>query len=306
MKILVTGAAGFIGSHVVERLVSLGHDVMILDNLSTGRIENLETVLDKIKGHYCDIVNLGELDSCLNQWGSPDAIIHLAAQAAITTALKNPFRDLEVNGIGTLNMLRLAESYHVKKFVYASTSAVYGDKWTGQLKEGMPKMPDNYYGISKLTGEYYVRIANMDTTILRLGNVYGPRQVPIGENQVVPRMIKHLLDGDEFFIFGDGRQRRDFVYVKDAARAFTMAVEAQGGIYNIATGHSVEVNWIANFLAPDHQWQYDLSRIDQRTNVQMDISEATMRLGWTPWTKAKDGLQETMEWWKSCQKEHSS
>jgi len=300
MKILVTGGAGFIGSHVVESLQKANDDILVLDDFSTGHMRNIEHLLTYANVHIVDhdISTMPNLATLFVQF-KPDFVIHLAAQAAITTAKNDPLRDLHVNGIGTLNLLTMAERYQVSRFVYASTSAVYGDKnYRMPVAEKNPLMPDNKYGISKLTGEHYVRLSKLPATILRFGNVYGPRQVPIGENQVIARMIRHFEKGDEFYIFGDGKQKRDFVFVEDVAQAVKVAM-GRGGIYNIASGKSVSVNEIAKtvariYEAEGYQWEHKLERQDTRMNVRMNVSEAWEGLTWKAHTSLEDGLKRTI------------
>ena len=304
MKILVTGGAGFIGSHVVELLQKANDDILVLDDFSTGHMRNIEHLLTYANVHVVDhdISTMPNLQTLFVQF-KPDVVIHLAAQAAITTAKNDPLRDLRINGIGTLNLLTVAERYQVSRFVYASTSAVYGDKnylmpYLMPVAEKNPLMPDNEYGISKLTGEHYVRLSKLKTAILRFGNVYGPRQVPIGENQVIARMIRHFEKGDEFYIFGDGKQKRDFVFVEDVAQAVKVAM-GRGGIYNIASGKSVSVNEIAKtvariYEAEGYQWEHKLERQDTRMNVRMNVSEAWEGLTWKAHTSLEDGLKRTI------------
>ena len=299
-KILVTGGAGFIGSHVVEMLQKSGHDILILDDFSTGHIRNIEGLLTYNNVHVVDhdISTMPNLRTLFVQF-KPEIVIHLAAQAAITTAKNDPMRDLQVNGIGTLNLLTVAERYQVSRFVYASTSAVYGDKnYMLPVAEKNPLAPDNEYGISKLTGEHYVRLSNIPAAILRFGNVYGPRQVPIGENQVIARMIRHFEDGDEFYIFGDGKQKRDFVFVEDVAYAVKVAMGREG-IYNIASGKSVSVNEIARAVAeiyelPGYPWDHDKDRQDSRMNVRMNVNAAFEGLAWKAMVSLEDGLKRTI------------
>lgn len=307
-KILITGAAGFIGSHVAEALAKAGFEILGIDNYSTGRRENLEGT--GIRVEECDITQEITVNGVFSTF-QPQAVVHLAAQAAITTAQTNPQKDLKINGIGTLNITRACECFDVKQLVYASTSAVYGDRLTLAMPESTPLRPDNYYGASKLAGELYVHIADLVMkTILRFGNVYGPRQIPIGENQVIARMLNHLMYGEDFYIFGDGKQKRDFVYVEDVAQAVVKSIGQRGGAFNIAGGESHSVNEIARLVAkiyglPGYDWEYDRKRMDERKNVRMKIERAELNLDWKPETDLESGLRKTVEWWKACQEEHS-
>jgi UDP-glucose 4-epimerase len=174
-----------------------------------------------------------------------------------------------------------------------------------------PLKPDNYYGASKLTGELYIHIADLPLkTILRFGNVYGPRQIPIGENQVIARMLNHLMYGEDFYIFGDGKQKRDFIYVGDVAQAVIKAIGQRSGAFNIAGGASHSINEVGKLLAkiyglPGYDWEYDRKRTDERKNVRMQIERAELNLDWKPETDLESGLKQTVEWWKECQDEPS-
>ena len=305
-KYMVTGGAGFIGSHVVEILAEdEENEIMVLDNFSTGDITNLPPK-NNMFVRTSDIIWKNDVEDAFDRF-KPDVVIHLAAQAAITTAQEDPRHDLNVNGQGTLNMLLWSQKYEVKRFVYASTSAVYGDKLLTMSEHETKLCPDNYYGVSKLTGEMYAHVVDVPSTILRFGNVYGPRQVPIGENQVIARMMRHLMFQEEFYIFGDGHQKRDFVYVTDVARAVALAANDQTvtmrQVYNVAGGQSYSVNAVAKKLAElwgyQDKWQYKRSRVDERKNASMNIDAAFAGLGWSPMVDLREGLNKTIHWWKN-------
>lgn len=297
MNILVTGGAGFIGSHVVDLLVSRGHKVLVLDNFSTGTEANLSPL--SRDGLF---ISREDIESFFfpASLEKTDAIIHLAAQASITRSLARPRHDLIVNTLGTLNIIQFAQEHGVKRIVFASTSAVYEEKNT-LLRETSQPRPASPYGISKLAAENYLRCLFPSSVILRLGNVYGPRQVSIGENQVVARMIDHVLCGKPFTIHGDGNQKRDFVYVEDVAEAFFLGMYADPGIYNIARGRSVSVNGVAAVLArvlgSPVEWKHD-DQIDPRRNVNMAVRLAQSKLNWEARTSLSDGLKKTVGWAK--------
>jgi UDP-glucose 4-epimerase len=241
-KILCTGAAGFIGSHVVDLLLKEGHEVWCIDDLSTGKRNNLPKKIEfahvDVRGWY-DLVS--EFVDC-----EPEVVIHLAAQPAISTSWNNPIMDGFTNVIGTLNVIRASQKIGVKRLIFSSTSAVYWDGLLKSIEENDTLSPQTPYGVSKLAAETYVRMLMPEEgTVLRFGNVYGPRQVPLGENQVIPRMIQHFERGDKFFIHGDGNQARDFIYVEDVARAVLCAIEGRPDTYNVASGKAVSVNRIA-------------------------------------------------------------
>lgn len=303
-KFLITGGAGFIGSHVVDLLASQNHQLLVIDNFSTGKSTNL-AISDHVLLVDGDIRNYEMVIDYFSDF-RPEKVIHLAAQAAITTAIKDPYEDASVNILGIINVLKASKKVNVDRFVYSSTSAVYGDKVTLKIVEGVPwYAPDNPYGVSKFCAELYVRITDIQHTILRLGNVYGPRQVPIGENQVIARMMRHFFNGDDFEIFGDGKQKRDFIYVTDVAEAIKLAcfeTYVQDNVYNISGGKSYSVNSILVLLericeVEGYKWTYDLLRKDERQNMIMDIRSAQKNLNWTPKVSLQEGIKKTVEWW---------
>jgi UDP-glucose 4-epimerase len=305
MRIICTGAAGFIGSHICELLAKQKHSVLIIDNFSTGKLENVSEII----ANYPKYVDLQEGDITILPFMNrvfaeykPRLVIHLAAQAAITTAWDNPVKDITVNAIGTLNVIRASTAVGVEKIIFSSTSAVYRET-NAKLKETSVTAPSNPYGISKLAAEYYLRSMFPNSTILRLGNVYGERQVPIGENQLIPRMIRHFKYGDTFFIHGDGKQERDFIYVGDVAQAIVMAFGSKPGIFNISTGQSFSVNDIADMIEEiydvrGYKWDHTPEN-DPRRKVCMDISAAHSGLSWKPIVNIRAGIKNTVDWWEA-------
>jgi nucleoside-diphosphate-sugar epimerase len=301
MKILISGAAGFVGSHTAELLEHSGHNVMVVDNFSTGRLENLMDFKGSIKA--CDINDMRLLDMYFDEF-KPEAVIHLAAQSAISTAILNPKKDLRVNGIGTLNMVEMALKYDVKRFIFSSTSAVYEPKstWLGVYDESQKCIPASPYGISKLAAEQYIRSTFDNHLILRYANVYGPRQYSIGENQVVARAFAHFMNGEEFKVVGHGNQKRDMVFVKDIAYANFMALMSNKvGTFNAASGRSVSVNTILSAIAenyeiPAYQWEHT-TQDDPRGDVYMDASKIRREIGWKTYISLRQGIELTAEWW---------
>lgn len=306
MRVLVTGIAGFIGSHTGELLLRNGCQVMGMDDFSTGKADNLGDYIT-LGGRYvhCDIT-LPSMVEVFNSF-KPEAIIHLAAQAAISTSIENPIRDMRTNGIGTIRVLQAAKKHGVKRLVIASTSAVYrDDNGLWKVKESTDYGPKSPYGISKVAAEMYTRTLFPNHVILRFGNVYGPRQVPIGENQVIPRMIRHIQHGDQFYIHGDGHQKRDFVYVTDVANACYHALGGASGTYNIASGQAFSVNEIAGMIEEiygieGYPWDHTQEN-DPRRKVSLNVSEAARCLDWKPNVCIREGLKRTVEWWR--QDEH--
>lgn len=242
-RVLVTGGEGFIGSHVVDMLAARGHEVTIIDDESTGRMSNIAHLVTGGKYHVtpalCDITDFDNVRTIF-RIARPEVVFHLAAQASISESMKQPFRDMAVNGIGTHHIIRASQEFGARRIVYASTSAVYHSKTPILMEKGCVG-PESPYGVSKVAGENYLAITG-EATVLRLGNVYGPRQMQIGENQVIARMIKHALFGEPFAIHGDGHQERDYVYVEDVAEAFLRAMDEEGyHVYNIASGVNYSV-----------------------------------------------------------------
>lgn len=303
-RILITGIAGFVGSHVADRLQADGHAVFGIDNLSTGKGRNLHSFMDKGGRYVLLDIQTVQASAEIREF-SPDAIVHLAAQAAISTSWENSRLDMQVNGLGTINVLEAALKYGVKRFIFSSTSAVYDDKFrnASPIREYDPLQPSSPYGISKLAAEGYVRAMLPSSVILRFGNVYGPRQVSIGGNQVVPLMLRHLEYDDDFCIHGSGNQQRDFVYVDDIVDAIIKSIDGEPGTYNVGTGSSVSINRIG-FILRD---RYDLrgfswnhtDREDPRPFVCLDNSLAKTGLGWEPKVDIVDGLNRTVDWWKA-------
>lgn len=304
MRVLITGGAGFIGSHIADLLLENGHQVFIVDNLSTGRLENVpaDAVFQDM-----NILNFGSMAMAFREV-RPEAVIHLAAQPAISTSVENPYNDFDINVRGTMIMIDLCQSFGVARMVFSSTSAVY--ERSGVCREYESRLvPESPYGISKLTAEMYVRYLLPESVVLRFGNVYGPRQVPLGENQLIARIIRHFEYGDPFYIHGDGYQMRDFVYVRDVAGAVMASLsplEGIPGVYNIASGWSRSVLEISGAFAKyydvlGYKWEFDEDR-GERQQVIMNIGRAQRFLGWEPKEPFEFGIAKTIEWWKARDK----
>lgn len=300
MRILVTGGAGFIGSHIVDALLERGHEVAVLDNLSSGGGVNVphhvELFTCDVMEHYGESSVLG-----LVEMFRPDAICHQAAQPSLRKSIDDPARDAEVNIIGTINVIEAGRLYNAH-VVFASTSAVY-DPAGGFFSEDSPLLPNLPYGIAKAAAEQYLRHSGLSHTILRYGNVYGPRQVPVGENQLIPHALAHIVDGAPFVINGDGVQSRDWVYVADIARANVRALEGKvQGTYNCGTGDDVAVNTICGLLKEltdwPGEWQHGPAKAGEARYVALDSKRARGALGWRAATLLHVGLKQTIEAWQ--------
>lgn len=305
MRILCTGGAGFIGSNTVEILERNGNKVLVVDNMSTGNPANIQFM----KGRFAlvDITDAKLLNAAFEDF-SPDAVLHLAAQSAISTSMSDPVKDLTVNAIGTLNVLQAALKYGVKRFVFASTSAVYREEktWWG-MSEKFRTEPSSPYGISKLACEGYVRTMFPNHMILRYANIYGRRQVAIGENQVVARAFAHFIEGDPFKIVGHGNQKRDYVYVEDIAYCNLDALICNvTGTFNAASGKSYSVNELMAEIeracdVRGYKWEHT-GKEDPRGDVFLNSFKIQRAVGWRPRHNLASGIQKTWQWWENGRK----
>lgn len=302
-RALVTGGAGFIGSHLVDRLVELGHHVVVVDNLSTGRLHNLNTAATF---SHMDI-STPAIDSLFDK-EHPEVIFHHAAQASVIASVQDPVRDAEVNVLGSLRLIDNALKHGTEKFVFASTGgAIYGDPKYLPCDEEHPIAPLSPYGLSKYVVEQYLDLLHqtrgLNYTALRYANVYGPRQDPQGEAGVVAIFTRLMLEGERPKIFGTGEQERDFVYVSDVVEANLVAANAPSGrVYNIGTGVGTSVNGIFQMLkeALKYRWKpdYEPARPGEVFKISLDISRAREELGWTPSVSLEEGLNLTLEHFK--------
>jgi UDP-glucose 4-epimerase len=298
MRAVVTGGAGFIGSHVVDALVARGDQVHVLDDLSKGSRRN---VAEAATLHVADIRDAGAVfDSA-----RPDAVLHLAAQADVRVSVERPDHDAEVNVLGTLRVLEAARR-HGAEVVFASTGgAIYGE-CDGPAPESAPRRPLAPYGTSKLCGEEYLatwnRLYGTPHVSLRFGNVYGPRQEPHGEAGVVAIFMGLLRDGGTPRIYGDGRQTRDYVYVADVVRAVLAAIGRDGAVYNVGTGTETSVlelyEAIQEATGVRRQAEHAEPRAGELQRSVLDVSLAARELGWVPERTLAEGLAET---WRSMQ-----
>ncbi|WP_411502089.1 NAD-dependent epimerase/dehydratase family protein [Brevibacillus centrosporus] len=248
MKVLVTGGAGFIGSHIVDQLIANQYQVVIVDNLSTGKSEQVHPLA---KFYRCDITS-HELQSVFAT-EKPDIVIHQAAQIDVRHSMVAPLHDASVNIFGTLRVLECAVLHQVKKFIYASSAAVYGIPHTPLIEETHQTRPLSCYGISKYTPEQYIRVTSdqygLDYTILRYANVYGERQELTGEGGVIPSFIQNMLQSLPPKVFGDGWQTRDFIHVEDVAAANVAALQyGAREVLNVSTSHALSINDLVTLL----------------------------------------------------------
>lgn len=310
MKVLVTGGAGFIGSHLADCLVAKGNEVVIIDNESTGRKENVSSEARYIKG---DVTHLEELEPAF-AYGL-DAVCHIAGHVSLIRSFSDPVLDLRTNVEGTLNALRLCAKYRVPRLLYASSMTVYGSTEVLPTPEREPCQPISYYGITKYAGERYVHTTaeridldfDFHVTSFRMYNVYGPRQALNNPYQgVLGIFLGNVLRGEPLTIFGDGGQSRDFVYVDDVVGGWASALEnpgTHGEIFNLGSGRQTSINDLAdhvlaafNRTRADYPVEYGPARPGEQRYVEADVTRARAILGWEPRVSFEAGLAETVEW----------
>lgn len=305
MKVLVTGGAGFIGSHVVEALLAAGHSAVVVDDLSTGRRAHLPPAVPLIE---MDIRDSGLAEVFARE--RPDGVSHHAAQVDVRRSVADPLGDADINVRGSLNVLEAARRAGVRRFVYASTGgAVYGEPEYLPVDERHPVNPLSPYGVSKHTVEHYLYLYRqnfgLESVVLRYPNVYGPRQNAHGEAGVVAIFASRLLRGEPVTIFGDGEQTRDFTYVSDCARANVLALAnpAAAGLYNLGTGQATSINEICAALqaltgAPAAV-QHSPAKVGETRFICLAAGRARAELGWQPEFSLADGLARTVAYFRS-------
>lgn len=305
---LVTGGAGFIGSHIVERLVQLGKRVRVVDNLSIGKLENIEPFLDRIEFVEGDI---RDLDMARKAMDGVEFLLHQAAIPSVPRSIDNPVETHESNLTGTLNILLAAKEAKVKRVVYASSSSVYGDLPQLPKREDQTPAPKSPYAVSKLAGEYYCRafveVYGLDVVCLRYFNIFGPRQDPESPYAaVVPKFVSSFLKKEPPTIYGDGGQTRDFTFVRNAVEANLLSLEARdakGEVFNIASGRAVSINELAKVIrelvgANEIEPQHGPPRPGDVRHSWADISKARSVLGYEPKWSLEEGLRATIEWFR--------
>ncbi|UKS25795.1 NAD-dependent epimerase/dehydratase family protein [Paenibacillus sp. HWE-109] len=305
MRVLVTGGLGFIGSHVAERFYKEGHQIYIIDNLSSGNSDNLNI---PYKLYSLNV----ESSKCAEVFNSHkfDIVIHLAAQINVATSLDNPYLDAKSNILGLNNMLNLSAKYGVKKFIFASSAAVYGMNEQTPLKEEEVCNPLSPYGMNKLLGEYYCKkfteLYGLDTLCFRFSNVYGPRQGTIGEGGVVSIYLERMFNDQELLVFGDGNQTRDFIYVEDVADAIYRGVESEyKDVLNLSTNTEKSVNELLGIFQELHPVKGVVYREARKGDIyrsSLDNTKVKRQLDWVPMYSLKEGLTKTYEWFAAQQK----
>jgi UDP-glucose 4-epimerase len=304
MKVLVTGGAGFIGSHIVDGLLEAGHTVDVVDDLSTGKQSNVDA---RARFHLADIRDADALAEIFDRV-QPEAISHQAARANVRESMEKPVLYADVNVLGSLNLLEQARRTGVKKFIYASTGgAVYGEPQFLPVTEDHPLNPLDPYGASKHHVEHYLSLYHenfkLSYTILRYPNVYGPRQDPFGEAGVVAIFCRMMLRGEQPTINGSGKQERDFVYVGDIARANLLALEGEhDGIYNLGSARGTDINTLFGELSEIVMFaaepKYGPAKLGEVFRTYLDASKARRELGWEPTVPLEVGLQKTVEYFR--------
>lgn len=303
-KILVTGGAGFIGSHVVDLFVAQGYEVVIVDDLSTGRTSNLNPAA---KFYQVDIRSpqLREVFEAER----PDYVSHHAAQMDVRRSVAQPLFDADINILGSINLLETAKDFQIKRIIYISTGgAVYGEPESLPCDESHPINPICQYGASKHTVEHYLYMYHVNYglkyTVLRYPNVFGPRQDPHGEAGVIAIFTGRMLAGESVTINGDGDQTRDFVYVGDCAQAnlLVLAVDHEPGIYNLGWGRPTSINEITSVLVNITGYplpvQYGPAKVGETRHIYLDASKIKKDLGWEPKITLEEGLAETVSYFK--------
>lgn len=302
---LITGGAGFIGSNIAIELIKQNHSVRILDNLATGRLENLDGYHDKIEFISGDLRNLSVVRKAVD---GVDYVLHQGALPSVARSIKDPIASNEANTTGTLNVLVAARDAGVKRVIYASSSSIYGNTPKLPKREDMPANPISPYAISKYSGEQYCRvftsIYGLETAALRYFNVFGPRQNPESQYAaVIPLFINAVLNGEPITIYGDGEQTRDFTYVENVVQANLLACHAEdaaGEMFNIACGQRTSINQLAQIIkelmnAPNHPIIYTDSRPGDVKHSFANISKAKSILGYEPKFELVEGLCRTIK-----------
>lgn len=301
MKILVTGGAGFIGSNIVDGFIENGHDVVVVDNLSHGKRGNLNS---KVKFYNLDIRDK-ELNKIFES-ERPEVVCHHAAQISVPKSVDNPIEDADINIIGSLNLLECCRLYGVKKVIYPASAAIFGEPIYLPIDENHPLDMMSGYGVTKHTLEHYLKVYkelyNINYTVMRYANVYGPRQDSTGEGGVVAIFCEKILENEVPTIFGNGEQTRDFVFVKDVVEANIKALtELDNEIYNVATNTKISIddlfNMVCNILNKDMKPVHGEERAGDIRHSYMTYKKINEACGWKPQYSLEDGIKETINYY---------
>ena len=307
MKIVVTGGAGFIGSHVVELYVARGHEVLIVDNLATGKRENLHP-----KARFFELDIRDPKTAALIRSERPDVVNHHAAQMDVRKSVADPIFDATTNILGTIELLNASREAGVAKFLFVSSGgAVYGEQETFPAPESHPTWPVSPYGVSKRSGELYAHFFlaeyGLPFVAFRYANVYGPRQDPHGEAGVVAIFSGKMLRGEPVTVNGDGKQTRDYVYVGDVARMSALALETDAtGPVNVGTGIETDVNELAALLLDaaksKSEVRHGAAKSGEQKRSVVDVRRAAEVFGWRPEVSLREGLARTVEFFRAKQR----
>lgn len=303
MKILITGGAGFIGSNIASLLVEKGHDVVIYDNLSSGRLENIQNLkITFIEGDILDIKKLSE--ACLGV----EAIYHLAASVGRQKSIDFPQEDSNINLIGTINVLECMKHHQIQKIIYSSSAAIYGELMMDTIDETHPINPDSPYGVSKLAAEKmifaYANLYGFVAIALRYFNIYGQHQKYDLYGNVIPIFVKRLLNNEPITIYGDGQQTRDFLNVSDVAYANYLALSyPKSDYFNLGSGTRITIRSLADSLIQNighGEVNFGEKRIGDVLHCQANIEKANRLLKYSPKTDLSKGLKDYIEWYKTA------
>ena len=307
MRVLVTGGAGFIGSHIADAYLTEGHEVVVFDNLETGFVENLPHGAEFIKGDLADI------EDVRRSVKSAELVLHQGASRAVLRSVEDPVATDRANTLGTLNVLLASRDAEVRRVVLASSSSVYGGVAPLPTSEKAALAPKSPYAVSKLAGEHYARVFaelfGLETVVLRYFNVFGPRQLPDSRYAgVIPLFMAALASGDPPQVHGDGRQSRDFTYIEDVVRANRLAAEAPretviGHVYNVARGESTTLLALLAHLSRIMDVELTPEFVDRRLGdvrkSRADIGAAARDFGYKPGVSVVEGLEKTVDWFLS-------
>ena len=308
MKALVTGGAGFIGSNIASSLIERGYDVRVIDDLSSGYQENLRNYLEQGRIEFIrgDVRDMASLDAAMS--GGVDVVFHLAASVGRQRSLDNPRTDSEINLIGTVNVLEAMRKHHVPRIVYSSSAAMFGELITPTIDEEHPQNADSPYGVSKLAAEKmilaYAGIYGFTGVCLRYFNIYGINQRYDLYGNVIPIFAKRIYSNENMLIYGDGLQTRDFVNVKDVAKANIIAAEnaTKTDVYNIGSGQSVTINWLAETMKRISGKDVSIEHVPERPadvrHCKANAGKIYNELGFKTEIGLEDGLEEYMKWYE--------